>query len=108
MYYGTIAERNGLDTAVRALALALPRAPRLRLDIMGRGEYVSEVLNLAESLGVADHVTFTEPCPSERIVDFILHGDAGIIPYRLDGFRRTGVAHQGLRAGLDAAPHDCI
>ena len=86
MYYGTIAERNGLDTAVRALALALSRAPRLRLDIMGRGEYVPEVLKLAESLGVADHVTFTDPCSSERIVDFILHGDAGIIPYRLDGF----------------------
>jgi glycosyltransferase involved in cell wall biosynthesis len=86
MYYGTIAERNGLDTAVRALALALPRAPRLRLDIMGRGEYLPEVLKLAESLGIANHVTFAEPCPSERIVDFILHGDAGIIPYRLDGF----------------------
>lgn len=86
MYYGTIAERNGLDTAVRALALALPRAPHLRLDIMGRGEYVPEVLKLAEALGVADHVTFTDPCPSENIVDFILHGDAGIIPYRIDGF----------------------
>jgi len=71
---------------VRALALALPRAPRLRLDIMGRGEYLPEVLKLAESLGIANHVTFAEPCPSERIVDFILHGDAGIIPYRLDGF----------------------
>ncbi len=86
MYYGTIAERNGLDTAVRALALALPRAPRLRLDIMGRGEYVPEVKRLAEELGVGEHVRFSDPCPSENIVDFVVHGDAGIIPYRLDGF----------------------
>ena len=86
MYYGTIAARNGLDTAVRALALALPRAPRLRLDIMGRGEYLPEVKRLAEELGVSDHVRFSDPCPSEQIVDFVLHGDAGIIPYRLDGF----------------------
>lgn len=86
MYYGTIAERNGLDTAVRALALALPRAPRLRLDIMGRGEYLVEVKRLAEELGVSDHMQFSEPCPSENIVDFVLHGDVGIIPYRLDGF----------------------
>ena len=63
MYYGTIAERNGLDTAVRALALALPRAPRLRLDIMGRGEYLLEMLKLAESLGIADHVTFSRALP---------------------------------------------
>ncbi|HLY31974.1 MAG TPA: glycosyltransferase, partial [Ktedonobacterales bacterium] len=53
MYYGTIAERNGLDTAVRALALALPRAPRLRLDVMGRGEHLPAVKALAQSLGVA-------------------------------------------------------
>lgn len=86
MYYGTIAQRNGLDTAVRALALALPRAPRLRLDIMGRGEFLPEVERLAQELGVADHVRITGPCPSEHIVDFVLHGDVGIIPYRLDGF----------------------
>jgi glycosyltransferase involved in cell wall biosynthesis len=86
MYYGTIARRNGLDTAVRALALALPVAPRLRLDIMGRGEYLPQVESLAETLGIADHVRFSESCPSEHIVDFVLHGDAGIIPYRADGF----------------------
>ncbi len=86
MYYGTIAERNGLDTAVRALALALPRAQRLRLDIMGRGEYLPEVQRLAEELGIAEHVQFSTPCPSEKIVDFVLHGDACIIPYRYDGF----------------------
>ena len=86
MYYGTIAERNGLDTAVRALALALPRAPRLRLDIMGRGEHMPEVKRLTEELGVSEHVRFSDACPSENIVDFVIHGDAGIIPYRLDGF----------------------
>ncbi|HEU5349289.1 MAG TPA: glycosyltransferase family 4 protein [Ktedonobacterales bacterium] len=86
MYYGTIAERNGLDTAVRALALALPRAPRLRLDIMGRGEHLPAVMRLAEELGVRDHVRFKDTCPSENIVDFVVHGDAGIIPYRVDGF----------------------
>ena len=72
--------------AVRALALALPRAPRLRLDIMGRGEYLPEVKRLADELGVSDHVRFSDPCPSENIVDFVLHGDVGVIPYRLDGF----------------------
>jgi glycosyltransferase involved in cell wall biosynthesis len=86
MYYGTVAERNGLDTAVYAVARALPNAPRLRLDIMGRGEYLPEVQRLAETLGIADHVRFSESCPSDQIVDFVLHGDAGIIPYRVDGF----------------------
>lgn len=86
MYYGTLAERNGMATAIRALALARRTVPHLRLDIMGRGEEVPVLKQLAEELGVGDAVVFSDPCPSERIVDFVVHGDAGIIPYHRDGF----------------------
>lgn len=86
MYWGTLAQRNGLSTAIRALALALPDAPTLRLDIMGRGEEIPELKRLADSLGIADHVLFNDSVPSEHIVDFVTHGDVGIIPYRADGF----------------------
>ena len=27
-----------------------------------------------------------DPCPSDELVNFVLHGDIGIIPYRSDGF----------------------
>lgn len=88
MYWGTVAQRNGLTTALRALALALPDAPNLRLDIMGvgRGDEMSRLHQLAEDLGITERVRYFDPVPSERIVDFITHGDAGIVPYREDGF----------------------
>jgi len=86
MYHGTLAERNGLDTAIRALALARRVVPQLRLDIQGRGEHLPNLKRLAIELGVSDHVVFTDAGPFEKIVDFIAHGDAGIIPYRCDGF----------------------
>jgi glycosyltransferase involved in cell wall biosynthesis len=86
MYYGTAAERNGLDTAVRALAIASEVEPRLRFDIMGRGEELVTLGTLARQLGVGERVRFFPPCPSERIIDFIAAGDAGVIPYRFDGF----------------------
>ncbi len=88
MYWGTVAKRNGLATAVRALALALPEAPQLRLDIMGvgRGDEIQQLTQLAEELGVSNHVQFSNPVPAEHIVDFIAHGDVGIIPYLEDGF----------------------
>lgn len=86
MYHGTLAERNGLDIAVRALAIALKSVPYVRLDIKGRGEHLPTLKSLAEELGIADHVVFTEPCPSAEIVDFVVHGDVGIIPYRKDIF----------------------
>jgi len=86
MYHGTLSERNGIDIALRALALALPAAPFLRLDIKGRGEHLPVLKELARELGMSDHVQFSDPCQSTEIVDFVVHGDVGIIPYRRDGF----------------------
>jgi glycosyltransferase involved in cell wall biosynthesis len=86
MYYGTVAERLGIDTAVRALALALRIVPHLRLDIKGRGEHLFKVKQLTEELGLSDHVVFLESSPYNEVVNFIVQGDVGVIPYQCDGF----------------------
>ena len=86
MYHGTLAKRNGLDVAIRALVIARRVVPQLRLDIQGHGEALQALKLLAAELEVSDHVAFSNPCPPEKIVDFILHGDVGIIPYPCDGF----------------------
>ncbi len=86
MYHGTVASRNGLDIAIRALALALQVVPHVRLDIKGRGEFIPTLKQLAQELGVSEHLVFSEPCQPEKLVDFVTHGDVGIIPYRNDGF----------------------
>ena len=86
MYHGTLAKRNGLDTAIRALALARHVVPHLRLHIQGRGEQLPALKRLAVELDVSDCVMFKNLCPAEEIVDFVIHGDVGIIPYRRDGF----------------------
>jgi glycosyltransferase involved in cell wall biosynthesis len=86
MYHGNLAERNGLDTAIRALALARRVVPQLRLDIQGDGDYLPSLKQLVVELGVSDYVVFTGSCPADKLVDFVVHGDVGIIPYRCDGF----------------------
>lgn len=86
MYHGTLAKRNGLDTAIRALALARRVVPDIRLDIKGRGEHLPVLKELARELELGEHVLFSDPCPSEELVDFVVHGDVGIIPYRSDCF----------------------
>jgi glycosyltransferase involved in cell wall biosynthesis len=86
MYHGTLAERNGLDVAIRALVLARKEVPQLRLDIQGRGEHLPILKQLAIDLGVSEHVIFGGLCPSDEIVDFVAHGHIGIIPYRCDSF----------------------
>lgn len=47
---------------------------------------MSQLKELATSLGLADQVVFHPSGPLETVVDFVAHGDIGIIPYRSDGF----------------------
>ena len=86
MYHGTLAERSGLDIAIRALVKARHVIPQVRLDITGLGEHMPILKQLAVELGVSEHVVFSGPYPAEEVVDFIAHGDVGIIPYLCDGF----------------------
>jgi glycosyltransferase involved in cell wall biosynthesis len=86
MYHGTLAHRTGLDVAIRAFAQARRVVPNLHFDIQGRGESIPALKQLAEELGVGEAVVFSDACPSDKIVDFVAHGDIGIIPYRVDGF----------------------
>ena len=86
MYHGTVASRNGLDIAIQALALARKVVPHVRLDIKGRGEFIPILKQMAQELSVSDGVVFTGPCQPEELVNFVTHGDIGIIPYRIDGF----------------------
>lgn len=86
MYHGTLAERNGLDVAIRALMLARKVVPQLRLDIQGNGDHLSYLKRLVKELDMGNSVIFTESCPADKLVDFVVHGDVGIIPYQNDGF----------------------
>ncbi|MGO8951523.1 MAG: glycosyltransferase [Ktedonobacterales bacterium] len=43
---------------------------------------------LAVELGVADHIVVTGTGPFEEVVDFVAHGDVGIIPHRGDDFMK--------------------
>ncbi len=86
MYHGTVEERNGLETAVRAFALARTVIPNLRLDIQGEGGYFHAVKRLAQELGLSDSIVFTGFVEVDKLVDFVVHGDVGIIPYRSNGF----------------------
>jgi glycosyltransferase involved in cell wall biosynthesis len=86
MYYGTCSERNGLDTAIRAFAKARTAAPHLRLHLKGAGDSLLRFRQLTQALGVADHVVFSPFGPLDQVVDFVVQGDIGIIPYPSDGF----------------------
>ena len=58
------AKRNGLDIAIRALAIARRTVPQFRLVIQGIGDQLPFLKELAETLGISDSVKFTDVLPS--------------------------------------------
>ncbi|MGC6401635.1 glycosyltransferase family 4 protein [Sphingomonas sp. FW199] len=55
---GRLIHSKGVHYALRALAQASPQLPEWRLDIAGDGYYRPVLEGLAQSLGIADRITF--------------------------------------------------
>ncbi len=84
IYHGTIAQRLGLDIAIRAVAKAREHVPGLRFHLIGKGDFLDECLELIEALQL-NGIVIPSKCyfPVAELPNIILRMDAGIIPNRL-------------------------
>ncbi len=86
--HGSVEERYGIDTTIRALALLVDEYPGLELHVYGRGSYLPQLERLAEDLGVSDRVRFQgEWLPIDQVVDALSRADAGVVAIKRDAFR---------------------
>jgi glycosyltransferase involved in cell wall biosynthesis len=87
IYHGQLSHRYGIDLAIRAVDLLRKEFPEICLTIHGRGEYLSELKTLSETLGLAENVRFsTHYVPTTDLPQLIGNAHAGIVPYRRDIF----------------------
>ncbi len=69
LFVGRISELKGLDPLLRAFAAALKRIPDARLAIVGRDDgYLTRMLALAQSLGIAPRVHFVGPLYGPEVI----------------------------------------
>jgi glycosyltransferase involved in cell wall biosynthesis len=86
--HGSIEERYGLDTAIRAVARLAGEIPGLRLEIFGEGAYLGELQELAQQLGIEDRVFFSDGLvPLDDLLRAIAAADAGLVAMKRDSFR---------------------
>jgi len=86
--HGTVEERYGLDTAIRAVALLGDEIPGLRLDIYGEGSFLPALRQLASDLGVTERVYFSGRFVSlDDLVAAIAAADLGIVAIKQDAYR---------------------
>lgn len=86
--HGSIEERYGIDTGIRAVALLRDELPGLRFSVIGDGSYRDEARALAHELGVEDRVTFSDGwIPMPDLLEALATADAGLVAIRKDPFR---------------------
>jgi glycosyltransferase involved in cell wall biosynthesis len=86
--HGSVEERYGLDTAIRAVALLKDEIPELRLAVYGTGSELPRLRELAAELDVRDRVDFSGRfVPIEELVAAIADADAGVVAMKRDVFR---------------------
>lgn len=86
--HGTVEERYGLDTIIRAMGLLREDIPGLHLLIYGEGSYLDELRRLASDLRLEDRVYFSgRLVPLPDLLHAIATADAGVVAMKRDRFR---------------------
>jgi len=80
LYVGDIHVSRGLDVAIRAMPDVVRSNPRALLLLVGRGKSERELVELARSLGVEQHVRFEGWVDYRRVPDYILASDVCVLP----------------------------
>jgi glycosyltransferase involved in cell wall biosynthesis len=77
--HGSLLERYGVQTLVKAMPLLIEQIPQLKLEIVGDGEYRPQLEQLAKSLGVSEYINFTGLLPQTEVPRHIAEADIGVV-----------------------------
>lgn len=78
IYTGTLGKRHGIQTALRGLPLLIKDIPGLHLRMIGDGEYLAELKQLAKSSEIYSYVSFEPVMPLDEIPAQLQQADVGI------------------------------
>uniref|UniRef100_A0A7V3JAE4 Glycosyltransferase n=1 Tax=candidate division CPR3 bacterium TaxID=2268181 RepID=A0A7V3JAE4_UNCC3 len=86
LYPGTLNRHQGLDVAVRAMALIREKIPVAELQIYGEGPSLQYLKKMVREMDLEGKVFFHSTVPLEELVKIIHKASVGIIPKLADGF----------------------
>jgi len=86
LYPGTLNYHQGIDIAVRALALIKDQVPEAEFHIYGSGEQLESLRVLVKELGLENRVFLKGTKALHEIASVIENADLGIVPKRKNSF----------------------
>lgn len=77
----TILKRYGIQSLIKAIPRLLKDIPELKVDIIGGGDYVPDLEQMALDLGVKEYANFTRDfIPYESVPDYIARAHVCVAP----------------------------
>jgi glycosyltransferase involved in cell wall biosynthesis len=95
--------RKGIRFLIEAAAQLAPRFPDLKVVIAGDGFERPELLRLAESLGIADRVTFLGWVPNTDLPPYYRAAAVSVIPSLEEGFGIPAAEAMGCQTPVVAS-----
>lgn len=81
VYAGNIGTGQSLEEFIQAMKYVTKRY-NVKLKLVGEGENLSELENLAKNLGISKYIEFFDPVPREKIPEIISESLISIIPLK--------------------------
>ena len=101
---GRVVKMKGHDCLFRAVKRLLPEFPGLQVLIIGSGSAEAEFRELADSLGIADHLLWCGRVEPEDLPGYYKRMDVLAMPSHWEGFGLT--AAEAMAAGVPVAASD--
>ncbi|MBW2610582.1 MAG: glycosyltransferase family 4 protein [Deltaproteobacteria bacterium] len=86
IYPGTLSWHQGVDIAVKALAIIKNKVPEVEFHIYGEGPDRNDIDAFVKKNRLADRVFLNPPLPIDQIAELMANCDLGIVPKRNDSF----------------------
>jgi glycosyltransferase involved in cell wall biosynthesis len=75
IYVGRISAEKGIDDLLNQFARTRAQCPQLRLLLLGPGPDIERSRRMAQRLGIADSVRFTDGLPFDVVPDYLVSAD---------------------------------
>lgn len=106
VYVGFLTKIRGLDLliiAVRKFLDSVEGSSQIRVDIIGEGDYKTDLENLVEQLNLSNHVKIHGWLNHERAAEYMSNANVGCLTYRFCGHWNHTIPNKifdYMRAGL--------
>ena len=106
LYHGTVSQRFGVDTVIKALPIIHQSIPGTKFIVFGKyaKNYKEELIGLAKELMVDKYVILNGIIPIEAVLNEINSSDFGMVPYINNEFMNLALSTKGFEYAASGLP----